>query len=71
MKKYAAKNNPPDDSPDALLTIHEVATIFRVDDTTARRWVQQGALEAISLPHLRKRTAYRIRRATINTILDK
>ena len=28
-----------------LLTVSEVAKILRVDDTTVRRWVKQGALE--------------------------
>ena len=28
-----------------LLTVSEVARIFRVDDTTVRRWVKQGASE--------------------------
>ena len=34
-----------------LLTIREVAQALRVDDTTVRRWVKQGLLEAVTLPH--------------------
>jgi excisionase family DNA binding protein len=45
-----------------LLTVSEVARILRVDDTTVRRWVKQGALEAVVLPHVNARQAYRVRR---------
>ena len=36
---------------DELLTVSEVARRLRVDDTTVRRWIKSGALEAITLPH--------------------
>ncbi len=49
------------EDPDALLTVREVARRLRVDDTTVRRWIKSGALEAITLPHKGKRSAYRIR----------
>lgn len=52
-----------------LLTVSEVADILRVDDTTVRRWVKQGALEAVVLPHVNQRQAYRIRRETLNNLL--
>lgn len=52
-----------------LLTVHEIAQALRVDDTTCRRWIKSGALEAISLPHNGKRQAYRIRRATLDALL--
>ena len=52
-----------------LLTVSEVAEILRVDDTTVRRWVKQGALEAVVLPHVNERQAYRIKRETVNKIL--
>lgn len=51
-----------------LMTISEVAQLLRVDGTTVRRWVQQGALEAIVLPHMNKRQAYRIKRETVSKI---
>jgi excisionase family DNA binding protein len=54
---------------DNLLTVSEVAEILRVDDTTVRRWVKQGALEAVVLPHVNERQAYRIKRETVNKIL--
>ncbi len=53
-----------------LLTVSEVAEILRVDDTTVRRWVKQGVLEAIILPHVNERLAYRIKRETLNRILE-
>lgn len=52
-----------------LLTVREVANILRVDDTTVRRWVKQGALEAITLPHKNVRQAYRIKRETVDKLL--
>ncbi|HZR43850.1 MAG TPA: helix-turn-helix domain-containing protein [Ktedonobacteraceae bacterium] len=52
-----------------LLTVSEVARILRVDDTTVRRWVKQGALEAVILPHVNERQAYRIKRETLDKVL--
>ena len=52
-----------------LLTVSEVAEILRVDDTTVRRWVKQGALEAIILPHVNERQAYRVRRSTLENLM--
>jgi len=52
-----------------LLTVREVAKQLRVDDTTVRRWIKNGVLEAITLPHRGTRQAYRIRRATLNALL--
>ena len=52
-----------------LLTVSEVAEILRVDDTTVRRWVKQGVLEAVVLPHLNERQAYRIKRTTLDKLL--
>jgi excisionase family DNA binding protein len=53
-----------------LLTVHEVAQLLRVDDTTVRRWIKNGVLEAIRLPHLNKRESYRIRQETVNKLLN-
>ncbi len=52
-----------------LLTVADVARIFRVDDTTVRRWVKQGTLEAIPLSKRGKRQGYRIKRETIDRLL--
>ncbi len=56
---------------DDLLTVREVARRLRVDDTTVRRWIKHGTLEAVSLPHVGKRQAYRVRRSTIDTLLSQ
>jgi len=53
-----------------LLTVSEVAKVLRVDDTTVRRWIKQGALEAIVLPHKDARQAYRIKRETLDKLLS-
>lgn len=53
-----------------LLTVHEVAKTLRIDDTTVRRYIKHGVLEAIALPHRGLRTAYRIKRKTLNKILE-
>jgi excisionase family DNA binding protein len=52
-----------------LLTVHEVAHLLRVDDTTVRRWIKNGALEAITLPHQGKRQAYRVKKSTLEKLL--
>jgi excisionase family DNA binding protein len=53
-----------------LLTIAEVANALRVDETTVRRWIKQGTMEGISLPHPGERSSYRVRRITIETLLN-
>ncbi|GCE05175.1 MULTISPECIES: helix-turn-helix domain-containing protein [Dictyobacter] len=52
-----------------LLTVSEVARILRVDDATVRRWVKQGVLEAVVLPHVHSRQVYRIKRETLDRVL--
>jgi excisionase family DNA binding protein len=54
-----------------LLTILEVARVLRVDATTVRRWVKEGTLEAIILPHARERQAYRIKREVLERVLGE
>ena len=54
-----------------LLTVAEVARILRVDGTTVRRWVKQGVLEAVVLPHVNTRQAYRIKRETLDRVLGE
>jgi excisionase family DNA binding protein len=53
-----------------LMTVSEVADALRVDATTVRRWVKNGVLEAVVLPHQNKRQAYRIKRSTLETLLS-
>lgn len=52
-----------------LLTVPEVAQKLRVDDTTVRRWIKAGTLEAVTLPHPRTRKSYRIKRETLDALL--
>ena len=52
-----------------LLTVAEVARMFRVDDTTVRRWIKQGALEAVPLPKRGTHQGYRVRRETVDSLL--
>lgn len=51
-----------------LLTAQEVARILRVDDTTVRRWMKQGTLEAVVLPGIQRRGC-RIKRETLDKLL--
>jgi len=52
-----------------LLTVHEIAQELRVDETTVRRWIKNGALEAVALPHQGLRQAYRIKKSTLDALL--
>lgn len=58
-----------EEGTEELLTVREVARRLRVDDTTVRRWIKSGALEAITLPHRGKRQAYRIKKSTMDKLL--
>ncbi len=53
-----------------LLTVGECARVLRVDTTTVRRWIGWGVLDAVALPHAHKRRQYRIRRSTIEAMLN-
>jgi excisionase family DNA binding protein len=66
----AGENAIVEDSREDLLTVREVARHLRVDDTTVRRWIKSGALEAITLPHQGKRQAYRIKKSTLDNLLN-
>jgi excisionase family DNA binding protein len=63
-------NTMTEETREELLTVREVARRLRVDDTTVRRWIKSGALEAITLPHRGKRQAYRIKRSTLDRLLN-
>ncbi len=54
---------------DEMMTVREVAKRLRVDGTTVRRWIKQGVLEAITLPHRGKRESYRIKKSTLDKLL--
>lgn len=51
-----------------LLTVQEVAARLRVNEATVRRWIKNGALEAVKLPHRGKREVYRVKRSTLNLV---
>lgn len=55
---------------DELLTVGEVARRLRVDSTTVRRWISNGVLEAVTLPHVGPRQSYRVRLSTLNHLLE-
>lgn len=59
----------PESSAD-LLTVREVAKHLRVDDTTVRRWIKSGALDAVALPHSGKRCGYRVRKHTLDALFS-
>lgn len=63
-----AKKDMVEDTEE-LLTVREVAIRLRVDDTTVRRWIKNGSLEAITLPHKGKRSAYRVKKSTMDRLL--
>ena len=53
-----------------LFTVKEVAKIFKVDETTVRRWCKEGELPAVLLPGSGGRKNFRIRKSVIDTILN-
>ena len=59
-----------DETTPLLLTVPEVAALLRVDQSTVRRWIKEGTLCAVPLPHRGKRTAHRILRNTLNNLLS-
>lgn len=56
---------------DDLLTVVEVAKHLRVDPTSVRRWIHEGNLDAIRLPGNGKYAKFRIKRETLERILEK
>ncbi len=53
-----------------LLTVREVARQLRIDESSVRRWIKQGTLEAVRLPHKGRRESFRIKQSTLNKILN-
>jgi excisionase family DNA binding protein len=54
-----------------LFTVRQVARILQVDDTTIRKWIKNGEIEAILLPGGRLKKRYRIRKSTVDAILNQ
>lgn len=59
---------PQHEDPLELLTVREVAEKLRCDPTTVRRWIKDGSLKAVILPHGGKRRAYRVKQSTLDTV---
>ncbi len=53
-----------------LLTVQEVARRLRVNEATVRRWIKNGSLAAVKLPHRGKREIYRVRQSTLDGVLN-
>jgi len=53
-----------------LLTVQEVARRLRVNEATVRRWIKNGSLAAVKLPHRGKREIYRVRQSTLERVLN-
>jgi excisionase family DNA binding protein len=70
IDKWSAEQAQRTASEPILLTVSEVARQLRVDDTTVRRWLKQGALEAVVLPHVGDYQTYRIHRSTLEKLLS-
>jgi excisionase family DNA binding protein len=54
-----------------LLTISEIASRLRVDETTVRRWIKSGTLPAVLLPCAGKRKSYRVKKSNLDKILGQ
>jgi len=59
------------ENQEELLTAQEVARRLRVDETTVRRWVNNGSLEAIKFPPRSRRQCYRIRKSVLDALLEQ
>jgi excisionase family DNA binding protein len=51
-----------------LLTPNEVAHYLHVTSGTVRRWINEGVLSAIELPHTGPRRSHRIEETTLDTL---
>lgn len=59
------------ESPNDLLTLQYVALRLNVSEDSVRRWVKSGSLEAVPLPVPGKNQMFRVRRSTLEKILQK
>lgn len=57
-----------EDQSEKLLTVKEVAKGLKVDETTVRRWIEYGVLDAVILPHVGTRKVYRIKESVYESI---
>lgn len=70
LKQQNKKQQTEEKEKSELMTVHEVASHLRVDDTTVRRWIKNGALDAITLPRRGERCSYRIRKTDFDALLN-
>ena len=57
-------------SQDKLLKVSFVAEYLNVNDSTVRKWIRQGLLDAILLPSSVKRPNYRIKLSSLQKLLS-
>ena len=63
-------NVPENQYAGRMMTVQEVERILNVHGATVRRWIRDGTLEAIILPHKGDRVSYRIKGETIDALLN-
>lgn len=54
-----------------FMTVRELANLLRVNETTVRRWIGHGNLEALLLPGTGKHKTYRIPRSSIEQMINQ
>lgn len=69
-KNTTSAFSKPAEPGDDLLTVREVARRLRVDDTTVRRWINNGVLDAVTLPHVGRRKGYRVKKTTLDAMIN-
>jgi len=70
IRRDPGQEQEEDIQESGLLTVSEFARRVRWDTTTVRRHIKDGVIEAISLPRGGQRQVYRIRKATLDAILE-
>jgi excisionase family DNA binding protein len=71
LKREARMSQNEGQRYERLLTVAQVAKILAVDKTTVGRWIRNGDIEAVELPGSRTKKHYRIKRSTVDAILNK
>lgn len=54
-----------------LLTVPETAQLFEVDTRTIRRWINDGMLKSVVLPHKGNYKIHRVEAALVRRILAR
>lgn len=58
-RPFGSNGQPSQDQGEELYMVTDVARHFHVDETTVRRWVREGSMQAVKLPHKGKRIPLR------------